>query len=162
MNERNLNRWAVLAAQGNNLAGLRLYRAILPEVKRLACRVPGGQWRDELVGAGLLGVAKSLKRYKAGRGFLPYALSFAKGSMLQFLRDESRLIRVPAWRVGKDAELVFVPIREAEDSVCEVNYQALETLIDAGNVALTLKPWGGRKVTLSRFRKKLQQEGLTG
>lgn len=161
MNEYNLNRWALSAARGDNRAGARLYEMILPEIRRIASRVHGGaQHREDLIAAGLEGVARALPGYRAGRGFLPYARAFARGAMLRFLRDNSRLIRVPAWNAGKGPEPLIVPLREAEEAGYTPAFGAIETLIDAADVAAALKPWGGRPVTLMRFRKKLFEKGL--
>ncbi|MCC6483363.1 MAG: hypothetical protein IT209_00825 [Armatimonadetes bacterium] len=106
------------AREGDGRAGDALLREALPLVQSIATRLRcRPESRDDLVGAGLVGVAKALQRFETGRGacFATYAYKCASGEMMQFLRDRSRLIRIP-WREQAKAEnpdvFVYLPLEE--------------------------------------------------
>lgn len=148
---------------GDERAGDALYREVLPLVQSIATRLHcrSKETRDEMVGAGLLGIAKAVQGYEAGRGtrFVTYAYHHASGEMRKYLRDHSRLIRIP-WRVQQESEnpdvFIYQPLEEWipyssawEDDVV--------TTLEAQRVIEALPPMRGSKPGPRRKKAALKR-----
>lgn len=104
--------------QGDRAAGERLVAELMPLVRHLAGRWSGKVARDDLVQAGLLGLAKALERFDPAHGasFTGYAMPTMLGEMRRHLRDHAWAVRVPR-ALQEDAMRVTRAIQRLEPAL---------------------------------------------
>lgn len=79
------------------------FNQVLALVRRIVLRefawVPRSVDRDDLIGAGLYGVAKATKKYQPSDRvkFITYCRGFVRNEIKHFLRDCAYMIRIPAY-----------------------------------------------------------------
>lgn len=120
----------------------RLVRDYGKLVRIAARRYRGLAPFEDLVACGHIGLLKACRQFDPDRGlcFSTYAGGKIRGEMLHFLRDQSRMIRVPAWVQEKgDRECIPLTVQEEGfDEALEIEDQLLSgVLVDVALARLS-------------------------
>lgn len=107
----------------------------LPLVRSVARRYAGrGQGMDDLMQAGLLGLAKAIERFDAGPGcrFSTYAVPNIQGEIRRYFRDGTWAVHVPRSVQELDARVQHASARMRERTGREASTRDLAQALDVG------------------------------